>query len=288
MRPLAILNCLGKALVRQLGNAVGFGVAGDVAVGVGEEVWGEWKRDKNEQQRRDELAAIVQMAAQEFRRQVEEVLREVAAGQPEEVRRRVGRDLEELPDKLRQSLSRPDNRAARASRRDCRCDRRTTWRCSFRGTPAPNQAPPPRVTLTLTSGADKGRQFVFDEPGLCIVGRDKDCHPPLPKDEQHRGISRHHCLIEINPPDARVNDMNSVGGTYVNGELIGRRPTGVRRDDAPLQPCDVHNLKDGDEIKLCKSGVVAFRVGMTSPAAAAPGVCQRSRATASPLRDTPP
>ena len=57
MRPLAILNCVGKALVRQLGNAVGFGVAGDVAVGVGEEFMDEWKRDKDEQQRRDEIEA---------------------------------------------------------------------------------------------------------------------------------------------------------------------------------------------------------------------------------------
>jgi hypothetical protein len=94
MRPLAILQCLGKALVRQVGNAVGFGVAGDVAVGVGEEVWGEWKRDKDEQQRREEVEALVRMAAQEFRRQVEEVVREVAAGQPEEVRHGVSRGLE--------------------------------------------------------------------------------------------------------------------------------------------------------------------------------------------------
>ncbi len=273
MRPLSILNCLGKALVRQLGNAVGFGVAGDVAVGVGEEVWGEWKRDKNEQQRRDELAAIVQMAAQEFRRQVEEVVREVAAGQPEEVRRRVCRDLEGLPEKLRQSLSRPDDPSGQSVPPGLPLRQANDLALLLSGNAGPNQAPPPRVTLTLTSGPDKGRQFVFDEPALCIVGRDKDCHPRFPKDEQHRGISRHHCMIEINPPDARVNDMNSAGGTYVNGELIGRRPSGGPQDEALNQPCLVRNLHHGDEIRLCKSGVVVLRVSITGAAACAARTC---------------
>ena len=50
MQPLKLLKCLGKALVRHAGNAVGFGLAGDVVVGVGEEAWNEWNRAKNEQE----------------------------------------------------------------------------------------------------------------------------------------------------------------------------------------------------------------------------------------------
>ena len=84
MRPLNLLKCLGKALVCHAPRAVGLGWAGDILVGVGEEVWKEWQCEKNEQERRAELEAIVQMAGQEFRRQVAEVVREVAADQPEE------------------------------------------------------------------------------------------------------------------------------------------------------------------------------------------------------------
>src|SRR5262245_29820529 len=114
MPPLGLLKCLGKALVRHVGNAVGFGLAGDVAVNVGEDVWGEWNREKDEDQRRQELAGIVQMAAEEFRKQVEAVVREVAAGQPEEVRQRVSRYLEDVPGLLRRSLQRPADRVGQS------------------------------------------------------------------------------------------------------------------------------------------------------------------------------
>jgi pSer/pThr/pTyr-binding forkhead associated (FHA) protein len=36
-------------------------------------------------------------------------------------------------------------------------------------------------------------------------------------------ISRYHCLLDINPPDIRIRDFDSLNGTYVNGECIGRR-----------------------------------------------------------------
>ena len=127
MRPLPILRCVGKAVVRQFGNAVGFGMAGDILVGAGEEVWGEWNRENNEQQRRDELAALVQMAAQEFRRQVAEVVREVAAGQSEEVRQEVSRRLEELPEQLRYRCAGRTIRPAGASRLQRRFGKRKTW-----------------------------------------------------------------------------------------------------------------------------------------------------------------
>ena len=181
MRPLAILNCVGKALVRQLGNVVGFGVAGNVVVGVGEEVWDEWKREKNEQQRRDEVEAVVRMAAQEFRRQVEEVVREVAAGQPEEVRLGVARRLEDLPEKLRQSLRRPDDPSGQSVPPGLPLREADDLALLLSGNAEPNLSPPPRVTLTLASGPDKGRQFVFEERTLCIVGRERTAIRAFPK-----------------------------------------------------------------------------------------------------------
>ena len=276
MRPLAILNCLGKALVRQLGNAVGFGVAGAVIVDVGEEVWAEWHRVKNEQQRREELEAVVQMAAQEFRRQVEDVVRQVAAGQPEEVLRGVSRRLQELPDKLRLSLRRPADPSGLSVPPGLPLRQAHDLASLLSGNAQaadPDLPPPVRVTLTLTSGPDKGRQFLFEERTQIIVGRGTDCNPRFPKDEQHKSISRHHCLFDVNPPDVRVCDMNSVGGTYVNGELLGRRPKGMDRDEAQNQLFRQRDLKDGDEVRLCKHGAAVFRVGVTSPSAGTARAC---------------
>ncbi len=266
VKPLGLLQLLGKALVRQFGNAVGFGVAGDVAVGVGEEVWDEWKRDKNEQQRRDELAALVQMAAQEFRRQVEEVVREVAGRQPEEVRRNVARRLEELPDNLRQSLRRPDDPSGQSVPPGTPLQQAEDLASLLSGNlrdAGPDLAPPPRITLTLANGPHKGRSVAFEERTTCVVGRGKSCYLRFPKDDHYRAISQLHCLLDINPPDIRVRDLGSLGGTYVNGSLLGRRPKGMDRNEALKQALVERDLKDGDELRLCEKGAAVFRVSIT-------------------------
>lgn len=69
-----------------------------------------------------------------------------------------------------------------------------------------------RVTLSVTEGDLGDRDFVFTEPASCIVGRAHDCHPRLPDDEGHRTVSRHHCLLDINPPDAGVRDFGNDKG----------------------------------------------------------------------------
>jgi hypothetical protein len=106
---LALLKYLGKALVKCLGNAVGFGVAGDLVIEVGEEVWKDWNQEKDERQKRAELEALAQSARDDCRRQVEEVVREVAAGIPQEVQRLVAQYLEQVPDQVRRVLGRPDD-----------------------------------------------------------------------------------------------------------------------------------------------------------------------------------
>ena len=266
MKPLVLLQLLGKALVRQLGNAVGFGVAGDVAVGVGEEVMDEWKRDKDEQQRRNEIEALVRMAAQEFRRQVEEVVREVAGRQPEEVRRNVARRLEELPNNLRQSLRRPEDPSGQSVPPGMPLQEAEDLASLLSGNPrdaSPDLAPPPRVTLTLANGPHAGRHVAFEERITCVVGRGKSCYPRFPKDDHYRAISQLHCLLDINPPEIRVRDLGSLGGTYVNGELLGRRPKGMDRNEALKQPLVERDLKDGDELRLCQNGAAVFRVSVT-------------------------
>jgi pSer/pThr/pTyr-binding forkhead associated (FHA) protein len=107
----------------------------------------------------------------------------------------------------------------------------------------------PRVIVTLVDG-DRQDERVFDEPRLCVVGRAPDCDLRVPADRTHLDVSRHHCVLDIDPPSVRVRDLCSTNGTFVNGELI-----------SPSLNCDLSNgvdardsyereLHDGDEVQL--------------------------------------
>ncbi|HKI35786.1 MAG TPA: protein kinase [Gemmataceae bacterium] len=263
MRGIGLLKCIGKILVRAGGNAVGFGVAGDLAVGIGEEAWKEWNREKNEQQRRAEVEAIVRMAADEFRQQVADVVREVAAGQSVAVQQQVSRCLEELPDLLRLSLRRPEDPSGLSVPPALPLRQAQDLVSLLRPTADP---PPATVTLTQIAGPLQGRQVVFTERASCILGRDDDCDPHFPTDskehEVHRLISRHHCLIDVNPPDVCVRDLGSRNGTFVNDDMIGQRKTEEERG----KPLPERALKDGDELRLGHRESAVFRVSIIVPA----------------------
>lgn len=122
---------------------------------------------------------------------------------------------------------------------------------------------PSKITLTVTQGALVSQAFVFDERTTCIIGRADDCIPKLPNDEQHKTISRHHCLLDINPPDIRVRDFGSLNGTYVNGTKIGQREKGQTAEEGARGSFPEHDLKEGDEIKL---GSTVFHIGVFVPA----------------------
>jgi eukaryotic-like serine/threonine-protein kinase len=116
---------------------------------------------------------------------------------------------------------------------------------------------PSTITLTVTQGMLQGKEYVFDGPSLCMVGRASDSDLQLPSDCFHADISRRHCLLEIDPPAIRVRDLDSRNGTFVNGVRICRSSdTQVDGSDAgdDTSGCE---LKDGDEVQL---GNVRFRV----------------------------
>jgi serine/threonine-protein kinase len=121
---------------------------------------------------------------------------------------------------------------------------------------------PARVSLTVTAGPQTGQQFVFDERAVCIIGRASDCRPRVPDREQRR-VSRHHCLLDVNPPDVRIRDFGSLNGTFVNGQKIGQRQKGTLPEHAHRDSFPEHDLKDGDEIRL---GDTVFRVSIFVPA----------------------
>src|SRR5829696_5869990 len=71
-----------------------------------------------------------------------------------------------------------------------------------------------RVTLNVVAGPQTGRTFSFDQHDTFMIGRSEDSQFCLPHD---RYFSRHHCLIEIAPPQAFLRDLGSTNGTFVNG-----------------------------------------------------------------------
>lgn len=123
------------------------------------------------------------------------------------------------------------------------------------------------VTLTLVRGRLDPARYEYDERTTCVLGRSADCSPRLPDDEHHSTVSRHHCLIDINPPDVRIRDFGSMNGTFVNGTKIGQREKGQSPESGAAVRYPEHDLADGDEIRL---GNTVLRVGISAPPAAAP------------------
>lgn len=70
------------------------------------------------------------------------------------------------------------------------------------------------VTLRVIAGPHTGRVFTFDQHETFLIGRSESAHFCLPED---RFFSRHHCLLEIAPPQIFLRDLGSTNGTYVNG-----------------------------------------------------------------------
>jgi serine/threonine-protein kinase len=105
-----------------------------------------------------------------------------------------------------------------------------------------------QITLTVMEGPHAGKAFRFNEHANFIVGRAPHAHFRF--DEADNTVSRHHFLVEVNPPLCRLLDMNSRNGTFVNGQRV-----------------EVADLKHGDEIK---AGRTVLRVAFDAGAAPTP------------------
>jgi eukaryotic-like serine/threonine-protein kinase len=110
----------------------------------------------------------------------------------------------------------------------------------------------PRVTIVVVDELLHEKRYHFDKPAICIVGRAVDCDMTLPVDGGHRYVSRHHCLLDIQPPKVRIWDLGSTNGTFVNGEKIDAR--GARQHPGDTEPNEERaegiDLYDGDEIRI--------------------------------------
>lgn len=93
-----------------------------------------------------------------------------------------------------------------------------------------------KIQLKVIEGPEKGKNFSFGEYDIFSVGRAKDVQFQLPHDPY---VSRHHLIIEINPPRCYLRDLGSTNGTKVNE---------IRVKEIAL--------KDGDRMEIGKTVLV--------------------------------
>ena len=117
-----------------------------------------------------------------------------------------------------------------------------------------------KVSLVVTAGPIRGQRFEFTEHDTFLFGRGPDCHARLASNDA--ASSRHHFILEVNPPQARLRDLGSLNGTHVNGVRHGgRRPSETPEEAAGRQGAEV-DLADGDEIRV---GATHLKVTIEGP-----------------------
>ncbi len=120
------------------------------------------------------------------------------------------------------------------------------------------------IVLKIKKGAFPGKEFFFRHRTLCTVGRSEDCYLQFPQAD----VSRRHCLLDIDPPHARIRDLGSRNGTYVNGALIGHRLTEQTPDTGDLSAMPEWELQAGDEIRIGGTVLAVSILDIEEPAAA--------------------
>jgi serine/threonine protein kinase len=113
-----------------------------------------------------------------------------------------------------------------------------------------------RVRLEVVAGPIAGKQFVFDTHDTLLFGRSSECHARL--SEKDGKTSRHHFLLEVNPPAARLRDLGSLNGTWVNNTRYGGRGE-LSPEEAAQQRWPEVDLADGDSIRV---GATVFAVSI--------------------------
>jgi serine/threonine protein kinase len=109
-----------------------------------------------------------------------------------------------------------------------------------------------KITLTVTKGPNKGEVFEFTEHDTFIFGRMEDCHSRISDDKE---VSRHHFILEVNPPHASLRDLGSLNGTHVNGKKCGGREDGESPEEGAKRQYPIIEIRDGTTIDVGKSSV---------------------------------
>src|SRR5271155_3645544 len=117
-----------------------------------------------------------------------------------------------------------------------------------------------RINLTVRAGPHEGQVFEFEERANFIVGRSERANFRLAVKDN--SISRIHFMIEMNPPERRLTDMESTNGTRVNGRKVATA-----------------DLKDGDVITAGKTTLLVSVIGSDEPMMSSTGTIRTAEAT---------
>jgi hypothetical protein len=102
------------------------------------------------------------------------------------------------------------------------------------------------VILDVVAGPSAPSQFVIERHDTFVLGRAADCHLRIENDPR---VSRHHFLLEALPPRARIRDLGSRNGTWVNGLRYGGRGAGEQAASGDGHGPEVE-LKHDDQVKV--------------------------------------
>ena len=117
-----------------------------------------------------------------------------------------------------------------------------------------------QISLVVTAGPIRGQRYDFSQHDTFLFGRSPDCHARLAATDT--SASRHHFLLEVNPPEARLRDLGSLNGTHVNGVRHGGRRPGESPEEAAARGGAEVDLRDGDEVRV---GATVIRVQVAAP-----------------------
>jgi len=136
------------------------------------------------------------------------------------------------------------------------------------------------LLLEVVEGPGAGRQALLAGP--LEVGRDPSAGMPL-EDEL---VSGHHLRVSPEAEGARVEDLGSLNGTFLNGEQI-HAPTRVRPGDHLLVGVTVLELRTADQVRAKPTAVrpvpPALAVAARDPDYVPSDVSATPHATPSPL-----
>jgi pSer/pThr/pTyr-binding forkhead associated (FHA) protein len=132
-----------------------------------------------------------------------------------------------------------------------------------------------KVSLVVTAGPIRGRRYDFTDHDTFLFGRAPDCHARL--DASDTSASRHHFLLEVNPPLVELRDLGSLNGTNVNGVRHGGRRPEETPEQAKARGLATVGLRHGDEVRV---GATIIRVEVETPPSSAPTSGARALAAA--------
>jgi len=104
---------------------------------------------------------------------------------------------------------------------------------------------PGKIVIKIITGPLSGKEMIFDRYETIMLGRLPECHISISDDQS---ISRYHFMLEINPPLAKLKDLGSLNGTWVNGIQLGGRHKS-ENSSQHINKKEVA-LNDGDKIEV--------------------------------------